>query len=151
MPRPLAAHHHRHLGVGLPVNEAVDHLDPGAFKLRDPQQVLLLIEARLEFDHGGDRFASLSRRNQRCDHRRLLARAVKRLLDCDAIRIGSGLAQEIDHHLEAFVGMVDDDILLANGGKAIAVVLENAFGIARAVGFELEVGPVLLDDRRQPG
>ncbi len=147
----LAAHDHRNLGVGLPVDEAVDHLHAGALELGSPEQVLLLVEPRLELDHGGDRLARLGRGDQRRDHRRLLAGAVQRLLDRDDIGIGCRLAQEIDHHLEAFVGVVDDDVFLADGGEAIAIVLANAFGIARAVGLELEVRAVLLDDRGEPG
>jgi hypothetical protein len=36
--------------VGLPVDEAVDDLDAGAFELVGPEQVLLLVEAGLELD-----------------------------------------------------------------------------------------------------
>jgi hypothetical protein len=136
----FAPHHHRYLGVGLPVDEAVDHLHPGAFQLAGPQQVLLLVKAGLQFDHCRHRLAGIGRRDQGGDHRRLLARAVQRLLDRHHVGIAGRLAQEIDHHLETFVGVVDDDVLFADRGKAIAVMFADAFGIARAVGFELQVG-----------
>src|SRR3546814_20306642 len=46
---PFAAHDHRNLGVRLPLDEAVDDLHPGAFELVRPEQILLLVEARLQF------------------------------------------------------------------------------------------------------
>jgi hypothetical protein len=147
----LAAHHHRYLGVGFPVEEAIDHLHAGAFELGGPQQVLLLVEAGLQFDHCRYRFAGFGRRDEGGDHRRLLAGAVQCLLDRHHIGIGRRLAQEIDHHLEAFVGMVDDDVLLADRREAITVMFEDAFGIARRERRELEVGAVLVEDRGQPG
>ena len=143
----LAADHHRDLGVGLPVDEAVDHLDPGTLELARPEQVLLLVEAGLELDHRGDRLAGLGRGDQRGDDGRLLAGAVECLLDRHHLGIGGGLAQEVDHHLEALVGVVDHDVLLADRREAIAVVFEDPLGIARRIGLELEIGARLLDDR----
>src|SRR5690606_24455280 len=61
-----------------------------------------------------------------------------------------GLPYEVHHHLEAFIRVMDDDVLFADGGKAVAVMLQHALRIARAVGLELEFGPVLGDDRLQP-
>ena len=46
----LAAHHHRDLGVGLELDEAVDHLHAGALEVARPADVGLLVEARLELD-----------------------------------------------------------------------------------------------------
>src|SRR3546814_5535557 len=85
IPSPLAPHDHRDLRVRLPIDEAVDDLHPCAFERRGPKQILLLVEARLQFDHRGHRFARLGRGDQRVDHRRLLARALQRLLDRDHI------------------------------------------------------------------
>ena len=61
----LAADDHRHLGVGLPVDEAVDDLHAGALERAGPQQILLLVEARLQLDHGGHRLAGLGGVDQR--------------------------------------------------------------------------------------
>jgi hypothetical protein len=44
----LAPHDHRDLGVRLPVDEAVDHLDAGALQRFGPVDILLLVEARLQ-------------------------------------------------------------------------------------------------------
>src|SRR3546814_18233234 len=72
--------------VRLPLDEAVDDLHPGAFELVRPEQILLLVEARLQFDDGGHRFARLGRLDQRADDRRLVAGAIERLLDRDDVR-----------------------------------------------------------------
>ena len=92
----LAAHHHRHLGVGLPLDEAVDDLDAGALERARPHQILLLVEAGLQFDHRGHRFAGLGGGDQRIDHRGLLAGAVERLLDRDDVRVLGRLAEDLD-------------------------------------------------------
>jgi hypothetical protein len=80
----------------------------------------------------------------------LLARAIERLFDRDHIGVGRGLMQEIDHHFEGFVRVVNDQIFFADGSEAIAIMRQNALGIARAIGFELEFGPIFLDQRSQP-
>ena len=142
----LAPHHHRNLGVGLPVDKAIDHLNPGALQLARPVQILLLVEPRFQFDHGGDGLARLGRGDQRGDHGRLLAGAIERLLDRHHVGIFGSLAQEIDHHVEAFERVVDHQILFADRGKAIAIVFQHAFGIARVIGFEFQFRARHVDD-----
>ena len=61
----LAAHHQRQLGVGLQLDEAVDHLRAGAFEIARPADVGLLVEARLQLDQRGHRLAGLGRLDQR--------------------------------------------------------------------------------------
>src|SRR3546814_5211604 len=65
----LPAHHHRHLGMGLQVDEAVDDLDAGALQVARPADVRLLVEARLELDQRGHRLAPFGRLDQRLDDR----------------------------------------------------------------------------------
>ena len=139
---PLAPHDQAELGVGLELDEAVDHLDAGAFKVARPFDVGLLVEAGLELDHGGDRLAGLGRVLQRLDDRRCLAGAVERPFDRHHVGIGRRLPQELQHDVERLVGVMDDDVLLADGGEAIAVMLADALGEAADEGLELEVRPV---------
>ena len=75
--------------------------------------------------------------------------AVKRLLDGNHVGIARGLLQELHHHIERFVRMVDDQVLLPDGGKAIAAVVADALGIARIVRHEFEVGPVEPGELRE--
>ena len=65
--------------------------------------------------------------------------------------IGRRLAKEGDHRLEAFVGMVDDEILGADGGEDVAVMLQDSLGKSRAVGREFERRQVGFDQLRQVG
>ena len=57
--------------------------------------------------------------------------AVERLLDRHHIGIGGGLAQELHHHVEAFEGMMDDQVLFADGGETVAAMIADALGEAR--------------------
>ena len=96
----LAADHQRKLGVGLQLDEAVDDLHAGAFEIARPADVGLLVEARLEFDHRGDRFAGFGGLRERLHDRRIRRGAVERLFDRDDVRIARRLMQEIHHHVE---------------------------------------------------
>ena len=138
----LAPHHQRQLGVGLEFDEAVDHLRAGALEIARPADIGLLVEARLQFDQRGDRLAGFGRLDQRLDDRGFGRGAVERLLDRDHVGIARGLLQELHHHVEGFVRVVDDQVLLPDGGEAVAAVVADALGIARIVGHEFEIGPV---------
>ena len=122
----LAAHHQRQLGVGLELDEAVDHLHAGALQVARPADVGLLVEARLELDQRGDRLAGFGGLGQRADDRRVLGGAVERLLDRDDVRIARRLMQELHHDVERLVGMVDDQVLLPDRGEAVAAVIADA-------------------------
>ena len=47
--------------------------------------------------------------------------------------------------------MVDDDVLGADRGEAVAAMFADPLGKARVERREFEVGPVLLDQRREVG
>ena len=128
----LLADDQRHLGVGLEVDEAVDHLDAGPLQVARPADVALLVEARLQLDQGGHRLAGLGRLDQRRHDRAAVAGAVERLLDRDHVRVARRLLHELHHHLEALVGVVDDEILLADRGEAVAAEILDPLGEARA-------------------
>ena len=61
------------------------------------------------------------------------------------VRVLRGLAEELHHHVEALERMVDDDVLGADGGEAVAAEIADAFGEARRVGREQQVRPVIDD------
>ena len=144
-------HHHRQLGVGLQFHEAINHLHAGAFERRGPDKVLLLVETRLQFDDRRHRLAGFGGIDQRADDRGVLAGAIQRLLDGDDIGVGRRLLEERQHHLEAFIGVVDDKVLGADGGKTIAAMFADSLGKARRIGLELQIGPVFIDEQRQIG
>ena len=142
----LAAHHQRQLGVGLQLDEAEHDLHAGAFKVARPADIGLLVEARLEFDQRGDGFAGFGGLGQRPDDRGVGRGAVERLLDRDDVGIARRLLQEIHHHVERFIRVVDDEILLPDRREAIAAMIADAVGIARRIGHEFEIGPVEAGD-----
>ena len=146
-----AAHHQRDLGVGLELDEAEHHLGAGAFEVARPADVALLVEPRLELDQRGHRLAPLGGLAQSRHGRRILAGAVERLLDRHHVRVLRRLAQEAHHHVEALIGVVDDDVLLPDRREAVAVMVGDALGEARRVGLELEVRPVAQDKPRGLG
>ncbi len=45
--------------------------------------------------------------------------------------------------------MVDDEVLLADGGETVAAVIADALGESRVVGHEFEIGPVEAHQLRQ--
>ena len=145
----FAPHHQADLGVGLQRDEAIDHLHAGPFQIARPFDVGGLVEARLELDQRGDRLARLRRLDQGADDGAVLAGAIKRLLDRHHIGIGRGLAQELHHRVEAFEGMMDDQVLFADGGEAIAAMIADALGEAGDVGLELQIGALRDDELGQ--
>jgi hypothetical protein len=60
----LAAHDQRQLGVGLQLDETVDHLHARPFEIASPFDVGGLVETRLQLDDGGDGLAGLGRLGQ---------------------------------------------------------------------------------------
>lgn len=97
----------RHLRVGFQFDEAVNDLHAGALQVPGPSNVALFVEAGLELDERGDGFSRFRCCNQCFDNRRILACPVQRLLDRDDIRIGCRLPDKLDHHIEAFIRVMD--------------------------------------------
>ena len=78
-----------------------------------------------------------------------VGRAVERLLDRDDVRIARRLIEELHHHVERFVRVMDDQVLLADRREAVAALIADALGEARIVRHEFQVGPVDRDELRQ--
>src|SRR5690606_37679790 len=76
----------------------------------------------------------------------VVRRAVERLLDRHNVGIPGRLAQELDDDVEALIGMVDDDVLLADGRETVAAVIADALGKPRIVGREFQVVARQADD-----
>ena len=50
--------------------------------------------------------------------------------------------EEIHHHVERLVGVMDDQVLLPDRGETVAAVVADASGIARRIGNKFKVGTV---------
>ena len=108
----LAPCYQQHLGMGLEPDDAVDHLRADRFEQLGVVDVGLLVEARLELDHGRDLLAAAHRLAQQLGHLALAAGAVDGLLDRQHVRVLDRLAQEGQHGVEALIGLVDQHIAL---------------------------------------
>ena len=135
--------------MGLELDEAVDDLDAGPLHLLGPPDVRLLVEARLELDQCGNRLSRLCSLGQRLDDRRIGRGPVERLLDRDHVGVARRLLQELHDDVETLIGMVDEQVLLADRGEAVAAVLADALGEAGVVGLELQIRPVDADELRK--
>ena len=119
-PLPLVPHHHRHLAVGLQVEESEHDVHAGAFHLPRPVHVVGLIEAGLEFHQRRHLLARLRCRDQRPRNRRVAAGAVERLLDGEHAGIVGGTRHEFHDRVERFVGMMQQDVPRRDGGEDVA-------------------------------
>ncbi len=142
----FATNDKRDLGVGLQLQKPVDDLDAGAFEIARPADIGFLVKTRLELDHCRDRFAGLGGLGERLHDRAVVAGAVERLLDRRHRRIARGLAQELDDDVEAFIGMMDDDVLLPDRGEAIPAEIADPLRKPGIVRCEDQIR-ALVDDQ----
>ena len=134
------AHDQAELGMRLELDEAVDDVHAGAFQISRPANVGGLVEPRLELDDRRHRLAEIGRILERTHDRAVVGGAVERPLDGQDVGIGDGLAQQLHHHVEGFVGVVHHDVLLADGREAVAVELADALGKADFERLESQIG-----------
>jgi len=144
-------HHHRRLGMGLEFDEAEHNLNAGAFQVACPLDILFLVKPGLELDHRHDRLAGFRRHDKRLDDRTLVGRSVKRLLDGHDVGVLGRLADELHHHVERLVGMMDDDVLLPDGGKAVSAMVTDTLRKARVVRRKFQLRTFIEDQLRRVG
>src|SRR5207249_2747647 len=91
------------------------------------------------------RLASLSRFGELAHDRAILARPIKRLLDRHDCRVTGGLPHELHNDIEAFVGMVDDDVLLPDRREAVAAIIPDALRKTSVIRREDKTRPFVDD------
>ena len=104
-----------------------------------------------QLDHGGDGLAGLGGLDEGLHDGAVAAGAVEGLLDGDHVGVRRGLAEELDHDVEALERVVDDDVLGADGGEAVPGEVPDALGEAGGVGREEQVRPVVHDELAEVG
>ena len=110
-PDALAAHDQRHLRVGLEADQAVDDVGARLLEAAGPDDVRLLVEARLDLDQHHDLLAALRGPDQRPDDRRVARRPVQGLLDRQDVGIVGRLVDEpLDRRRERLVRVVDEQV-----------------------------------------
>ena len=116
----LATDDERGLGVRLEPDQAVDDVGAGPLELARPDDVGLLVEARLDLDQHDDLLAALGGPDERLDDRRVARRPVQRLLDRQDVRVVGGLGDEpLDGGGERLVRVVDEDVAGPDGGEDV--------------------------------
>ena len=134
----VAADEHGELAVGLEADDAVEDLDTGVFHAARPADVGGLVEAGHELDDQRG-FLGGAGLGERREDGRVVAGAVEGLLHGDDGRIFSALLNEVDDGVVGVVGVVEQDIVLAQ-------LFEDGGGLAAEhewfgrEGWELEVG-----------
>ena len=86
----IAPHDEERFAVRLQTNHAVNDMRAGFFQLARPLNVGRFIETRAQFHQRGHLLAGIGGVNERFDNRRIAARAVKRDLDREHLRIFGG-------------------------------------------------------------
>ncbi len=119
----LAPDHEDALDVRLQARDPVDHVDAGLLELLRPSDVRPLVEAGLELHHADRLLATLGGVDQRRHQRRVRARPVDGLLDREHVGIGDRLLDEpLDRCRERVIGVVEEDVALANRGEDVALL-----------------------------
>ncbi len=122
--------------MGLQPDGTVGDVDPLLFELAHPLEVVLLVEAGLEFDHHRHLLAVLGGVDERLDHLGVAGGAVDGSLDREHVRVlGSRREEPLDRPVEVVVRVVKQDVALAD-------VREHARRVLVVVPFERRaVGP----------
>ena len=107
----FAPHHQRQFGVGIQLDEAEHHLHAGALQIARPADIGFLVEPRLQLDQRRDRLARFRRLDQGANDGAVGGGAIKRLLDGHDIGVARRLHQELHHHVEGLIRVVDNQIL----------------------------------------
>ncbi len=129
--------------MGLHADETEDDMDAGFLHDAGPFNIGGFVEAGFEFDDSGHLFPIGGGFDEGGDDGAVAAGAVEGLLDRQDAGIFGGFADKIEDAMEAFVGMMEEDVLTADGGEEIALVAERG-GAGGDVRFEFEFGAVEL-------
>src|SRR5581483_6732200 len=145
----LAPDDEAELAVGLVADQAVDHVDPGLLELAGPLDVVGFVETCLQLHQRGDLLAVARGFDQGADNGRVAAGAVKRLLDGEDLGVARGLLGKFDHRGEGVVGMVQKDVLTAEGIEDVGNMAQGR-DVNRGERGVLQIGPVDVIKAEQP-
>ena len=131
----LAAHHQRRLAVGLEADDSVDDVNAGFLEHAGLVDVVFLVEPGLQLDECRHLLAVFGGPRQRRDDRVRLGRAVQGHLDRQRLRIFRGLFDELDDRSERLVGMMNQDVVVADGREDVLPLGERAGHLGLERGF----------------
>ena len=123
----LASDDNADLGVCLELRETINDMRASPFKPSRLADIGRFIEPGLQLDKGGDGLSLLGGLAQGVNDGRISRGPVKRLLDRHHVGIGRGLLQESDDHVEGFIRMMEQHVLLPDRGKHVPAMVLDAF------------------------
>ena len=124
----------------LVLGEPVNHMRARPFQPAGLPNIGGLVKPCTQFDQGGHRLARLGGLAQSLDNRRIAGSAIQGLLDRHDIGVGGGLLQEPDHHIKGFIGVMQQHILLGDGGEHVAIMVLHPFGHTRGKRRPQQIG-----------
>ena len=107
------------LAVGFESHQTVDHVDSGFFHFAGPSDVIGLIKTGFEFDKNSHLLVVVCGGDEGIEHRRIPARTVESHLDSKNVGIDGRLFEDGDDGLEAFVGVMEEDVVLSDGLEVV--------------------------------
>ena len=116
----LHSYHKSCFTMNLPAYKTVYDVNASVFHLACPINVVLLIEARFQFDNCGHLFAILCSPAQGANNRRIIADAVQCLLYRQYIGVICRSIEEIHHNRERIIRMMQQHIAFADSGDGSA-------------------------------
>src|SRR6476659_7152243 len=95
--------------VGLQTDDPIDHMSAGFLEGSGPIDVRGFVKTRLELDYYRHLLPALSSLSERSDDFGVATGSIKRVFDCQNMRVFGGLLDEIKHGLKAFIRMMQQD------------------------------------------
>ena len=117
--QPLAPDHQGALGVDLVADQAEDHVHAVLLEFAGPLDVVRLVKPGAQLHHHRHLLALIYRVHQGADDPRVAPGAIEGHLDGEHVRICGGRLQKGDDRGIIFVGMMQQDVALADGGEQI--------------------------------
>src|SRR4029077_14993955 len=124
----IASYHEQSFAVRFQSDHAIDDVGPGFLELPGPANIGSLVEAGAQFHQSGDLLAVVGGLDQRLDYGRTTAGAIERNLDRQNLRIGCGTLDKADNGIETFVGMMQQNILLAHDLENVGLRRQGRIG-----------------------
>jgi hypothetical protein len=110
----LPAYNKEDFAVCFESNEAIDDVNACLLHFPGPRDVVGFIEASFQFNEDRDLFFVVGGCNQGVEDWGIATGTVKGHFDGEDLRVGGGLFQEGDDRLETFVGVMEENVVLAD-------------------------------------
>jgi len=100
--------------VCFQADQSVDDVDAGLLHFAGPGDVIGFIEAGFQFNEDRYLFFVPGGGNESVEEGRIPASSIEGHLDCEDLRIDGSLFEKRDDGLKTFVGMMQEDVVLAD-------------------------------------